>query len=916
MLRSLYSGISGVKNQQAQLDVISNNIANVNTTGYKSSRMTFADALSETISGARGTAGNFGGANPVQIGRGASISSVDTMFKQGSLDSTGIITDLAVNGKGFFVVTDGSRQYYSRAGAFQIQDDGSLMSQGGAFYVMGRSADENGKLRSTTAMEKIVLPFGRKEPAKATTDVDIYCNLNKNASTAEEWLGKDQLLADSEPVTLATDLALVDGNNIMLGDVIEITGTNRDGQKILDSDNKVWTFTYGKDGTTMQDFIDKINTVFNSSDAINGATVSLDQSGRLRLIANTAGENDFSIFLTPKATANHTATTENRTSSSSLETFVNNQINELNSSDPAMNYQAGDTVDITYNGSTETYTFVTGNETLQDIADFMNENFTGANVGIVSGTNIDDIRIQDVNDDSIAIAFAGSAGSGANGLDGLTQATDLILTADARPASTSTDLKHILNSSILNNRTINIEGTNSDGTYVSGTFVYGETKDGTTVQDLLNKINDTFYGVTATMDETGTIILTDNSSGESLSSIDLSSGTSAGFDIGFETEIFTASSTYVDSSTSNPATGVSSLSDIASVPYTVGEVISIHATQLDGVTKTHNYTFTAGATLQDFVDDINNSNIFTGMEANIVDGQIVFTDATLSDSHNYTSIQIVNAPGTAGRGLESTFTSNAGTNNSSIKVPSFSSVQEGETGKHHSAITVFDSAGQSHTIEINYTQDTTPGSNKWFWEIVVDEGKIKPHAGGSGTVLYNDNGSLKSFHYDNGNQLRFNVLGADEVKIDLNAGTPGAFDGMTQMDSASTNVLIEQNGYSLGVLNNINVDDQGIITGIYSNGVSKSLAQVAIATFTNEGGLQKEGNSLFSANNSSGNAITGWAGQNNSTVIKSGYLESSNVDLTDEFAKLIISQRALDANAKVISTSDTILSTIIDRMKR
>ncbi|HPK41268.1 MAG TPA: flagellar basal body rod C-terminal domain-containing protein, partial [Candidatus Cloacimonadota bacterium] len=87
-------------------------------------------------------------------------------------------------------------------------------------------------------------------------------------------------------------------------------------------------------------------------------------------------------------------------------------------------------------------------------------------------------------------------------------------------------------------------------------------------------------------------------------------------------------------------------------------------------------------------------------------------------------------------------------------------------------------------------------------------------------------------------------------------------------------------------------------------------------SFTNEAGLQKEGNSLFSSNGSSGNAIVGWAGENNKSVIKAGYLESSNVDLTDEFAKLIISQRALEANSKVINTSDMILSTIIDRMKR
>lgn len=902
MLRSLYSGISGVKNQQAQMDVISNNIANVNTTGYKSSRMTFADALSETISGARGTAGNFGGANPIQIGRGASISSVDTMFKQGSLDSTGIITDLAINGKGFFVVTDGANQYYSRAGAFQIQDDGSLMSQGGAFYVMGRTADENGRLRSTTAMERIILPFGRKEPAKATTNVDIYCNLDKNASRVEEWLGKDQLLTKGKPVKSTTDLAMIDGNNIMLGDVIEITGTDRNGNKILDPDNKVWTFTYGQDGTTMQDFIDKINTVFNSSDVTNGATASLDQSGRLRLIANTAGENSFSIFLTPKADANHTATTEVRNSTTSLRSFQNDRLTTVDNT-----LSQGDAITITYDGGTIDYVLTTGNETLMDMIDFINNNIAGAQV-----------RVNTTGNNTIEIVDNGGTVEVTNISNNLF-AQDITLTANHSTASTSTDLRTLLGSSISNGKTIVINGNNPDGTYVSGTFTFGTTADGTTVQDLLNKINDTFYGVTATVDTAGNIVMTDNASGESLSSISLTNGTATGFNIDFESEIFTSALVLKEAGVVIDHTDLANIAinDLDGVNYSAGDIISIYASQMNGVTRQINYTYQDGDTLQDFIDHINNSNEFAGISVQINSaGKIVFTDDSLNDNHNFTSLQIVNSPNSLGSGLETSFVTNAGTNNSSIKVPSFSSVQEGVTGKHHSAITVFDSAGQSHTIEIMYTQDTTPGSNKWFWEVIIDEGKIRPHAGGSGSIIFNDNGSLKSFAYDNGNQLRFNVLGADEMKIDLNSGTPGAFDGMTQMDSPSTNVLIEQNGYTLGVLNNINIDDQGIISGIYSNGVNKTLAQVALANFTNEGGLQKEGNSLFSANNSSGNPILGWAGQNNKTVLKSGYLESSNVDLTDEFAKLIISQRALEANAKVISTADMILSTIIDRMKR
>ena len=299
MLNSLFSGMKGVKNSQAQLDVISNNIANVNTTGFKANRITFADALSETISGARGTAGNFTGSNPIQIGRGSLISSVDTNFKQGSLDATGIFTDIGISGKGFFIVTDGINQFYTRAGGFQMTDDGFLMAQGGNFYVMGRTADENGRLRSTTALERIALPFGRKEPAQATTEVTIYCNLDKNASKVEEWLGKDQLIAGGKPAQLTTDLAMIDGNSIMLGDQIEITGRDKFGNRILDHNHKVHTFTYGQDGTTIEDLLNKINLIFRSNDVENGATVSIDQGGRIRLEANSAGENDFFINLTP-----------------------------------------------------------------------------------------------------------------------------------------------------------------------------------------------------------------------------------------------------------------------------------------------------------------------------------------------------------------------------------------------------------------------------------------------------------------------------------------------------------------------------------------------------------------------------------------------------------------------------------------
>lgn len=141
MLRSMYSGISGMKNFQTKLDVIGNNIANVNTYGFKKGRVTFKDAISQTISGASAPAtGGRGGKNPTQVGLGATISSVDTVDNQGSMQTTGRTLDLAIDGDGYFVVNDKSdgtgASYYTRAGNFYLDKDGNLVNSDG-LYVMG-----------------------------------------------------------------------------------------------------------------------------------------------------------------------------------------------------------------------------------------------------------------------------------------------------------------------------------------------------------------------------------------------------------------------------------------------------------------------------------------------------------------------------------------------------------------------------------------------------------------------------------------------------------------------------------------------------------------------------------------------------------------------------------------------------------
>lgn len=127
----MYSGISGMKNFQTKLDVIGNNIANVNTFGFKKGRATFSDLVNQNIQGAKASGGGIGGINPKQIGLGSSNSTIDTIHTQGSVQYTNRPLDLAISGDGFFVVSDGANDFYTRAGNFYLDGNGTLVNSDG-----------------------------------------------------------------------------------------------------------------------------------------------------------------------------------------------------------------------------------------------------------------------------------------------------------------------------------------------------------------------------------------------------------------------------------------------------------------------------------------------------------------------------------------------------------------------------------------------------------------------------------------------------------------------------------------------------------------------------------------------------------------------------------------------------------------
>ncbi len=191
MMRSLFSGVSGLKNHQTRMDVIGNNISNVNTTGYKSSRVNFSDMLSQNLTGASAPNDNIGGTNPKQIGLGSAVASVDLLFTNGSVQSTGVNTDLALSStNALFILNTGNGTAYTRNGDFQFDADGNYVQAGNGYYVQGWMGND-GNIDTGAKVTNITIPSGKTMAPKASTEAKYTNNLNAEVPTITAVTDKD-----------------------------------------------------------------------------------------------------------------------------------------------------------------------------------------------------------------------------------------------------------------------------------------------------------------------------------------------------------------------------------------------------------------------------------------------------------------------------------------------------------------------------------------------------------------------------------------------------------------------------------------------------------------------------------------------------------------------------------------------------
>ena len=295
---ALYTGLTGLKAHSTMLSVTGNNIANVNTTGFKRSRAEFETLISQTLASGTAPSDQWGGSNPTQVGLGTRVDAVRD-FVDGALESTGKSTDMAMEGDGFFVVNAGGDQRYTRAGNFSLDSDFNLVNPNGAL-VQGWQADENFQIQQGP-LETLNIPVGALTIAEATENVRFAGNLNAAGDLATQGtvLTTNTVFADAGATIFAdenTDLLSLfnaDGDALFdLGDVVTISGAQRGGARLPDRSfevNNANTSDSDTFGTTLGELMQFMSDALGIATEVSGG-VSVDD-GVIQIEGNAGTAN-------------------------------------------------------------------------------------------------------------------------------------------------------------------------------------------------------------------------------------------------------------------------------------------------------------------------------------------------------------------------------------------------------------------------------------------------------------------------------------------------------------------------------------------------------------------------------------------------------------------------------------------------
>lgn len=851
-MRSLWSGVSGLQAHQVAMDVEGNNISNVNTTGFKYSRADFGTMFSQTVKIATAPTDGRGGSNPLQIGLGVSVSSTTRIHSQGSVQTTDKNTDVAINGDGFFMVSDdgGLTNYLTRSGDFKLDAYGNFVNNAG-FVVQGWNINwDTQSIDSSRTPQNIFIDPGMHIPAAQSTEVAIKANLNSglNIGTA------------SRPLY---SLDSVHGFNQKTGETKDENDTGTT-QFYTTSKNSVEVTEKGVDA----------GSLFNA----NGQGLNLRDGQGIwvsyadaKYSTNQLGFNAFDPNLHQNQTA---AFWGNGNRKTRLDIVINGvviQNDTIGSIDEAIAYintftaptdaREGTGVRAVKNADGSGIDFVNDNadgttDNMKNINLVVNANNTAgeawtATWNAATNTFNQYTPIQQ-NNASLWTATGGQAGT-QNNLTGGRSAQ--IITAHKYIYSSSPQtLPPMYNPDGGFNY---IPGTNAqppawngtDAATIGSQNYYNAVMNGS----LLNTNIRTFH----TTEDLRELLQRDARYGVDYDG----SGKFAAADVNENVKVVVNSSgafslTNVNKTSNSPTlTAPGGQGPLNFGPHNMNFNITAYTDERGTVSTNDAFT-----------------KIFKGLDGSFPAGNQVKQSELLKLSAFSAGLEIYDSLGSK-HTLEVQFVKQSTTQDGGNEWQMIIRVPE--------------------PAEINTTGE---GPNN----IIV------------GTARFNNDGSLSNY---NPRTINFspNNGAAPNQQIKLSFGTSGSNDGLVSSNSASTLTGQATDGYTSGNLkpDAIRVDDKGNILGEFTNGKTFAVAKMAMASVANNSGLEEIGGNLFKVTANSGAIVVGEAGTGGRGEMKTSALEMSNVDLSRSLTELIIIQRGYQANSKTISTSDQMLQTLI-----
>lgn len=851
-MRSLWSGVSGLQAHQVAMDVEGNNISNVNTTGFKYSRADFGTMFSQTVKIATAPTDGRGGSNPLQIGLGVSVSSTTRIHSQGSVQTTDKNTDVAINGDGFFMVSDdgGLTNYLTRSGDFKLDAYGNFVNNAG-FVVQGWNINwDTQSIDSSRTPQNIFIDPGMHIPAAQSTEVAIKANLNSglNIGTA------------SRPLY---SLDSVHGFNQKTGETKDENDTGTT-QFYTTSKNAVEVTEKGVDA----------GSLFNA----NGQGLNLRDGQGIwvsyadaKYSTNQLGFNAFDPNLHQNQTA---AFWGNGNQKTRLDIVINGvviQNDTIGSIDEAIAYintftaptdaRQGTGVRAVKNADGSGIDFVNDNadgttDNMKNINLVVNANNTAgeawtATWNAATNTFNQYAQIQQ-NNASLWTATGGQAGT-QNNLTGGRSAQ--IITAHKYIYSSSPQtLPPMYNPDGGFNY---IPGTNAqppawngtDAATIGSQNYYNAVMNGS----LLNTNIRTFH----TTEDLRELLQRDARYGVDYDG----SGKFAAADVNENVKVVVNSSgafslTNVNKTSNSPTlTAPGGQGPLNFSPHNMNFNITAYTDERGTVSTNDAFT-----------------KIFKGLDGSFPAGNQVKQSELLKLSAFSAGLEIYDSLGSK-HTLEVQFVKQSTTQDGGNEWQMIIRVPE--------------------PAEINTTGE---GPNN----IIV------------GTARFNNDGSLSNY---NPRTINFspNNGAAPNQQIKLSFGTSGSNDGLVSSNSASTLTGQATDGYTSGNLkpDAIRVDDKGNILGEFTNGKTFAVAKMAMASVANNSGLEEIGGNLFKVTANSGAIVVGEAGTGGRGEMKTSALEMSNVDLSRSLTELIIIQRGYQANSKTISTSDQMLQTLI-----